>query len=480
MFRFCVLTAVSTPEQARGDKDSLDYQYKVARAYGERMGGAFVKLYQADGYTRSDYYDLSRAFAEIPELDKLATDATKKQFDVILLESFDRLGDIGKMLMHFLKPYRIQLRSVQQALPIDDPKIYDPGRDDSTAMMLGMSGTVNTYRIHKIVRAFAVGNPARARAGKFSIHVPYGYIKVDKNTAKVDPHIAALFVQFPGWLLSGCTINEIVHRANASGVPTKTGVPWCYKIIKYILQNPFYAGKTFHGRGYMDPIKHYTIMNESYEVYDGNHEAIWTWEQFQAMQTEIQRRRRTHYQRRDYNLTSLLLCETCGETLKISYNKESPRKYWRCDQRGHVSIPADRANVLVAAELKRMFLELDNVPVTDEQETAQDYSKRELVAVRRNIANLDARMDAYEPADFIERRRKLLAREAELLDADKQKAEALRREGERQAAVRTLHEIANDLEAWIVGAPPSVVKFHLSRVARFTVSLERKVTGTLL
>lgn len=472
MLRYIILAAVSTDEQI--DKASIPSQLELARAAGERLGGVCVGEYVIDGYSRTSYFNLSDAINDIPPLKQCLDDMQK--WDLLIVKNFDRLGSLGMPIFYYLSMYNKQLHSVEQATAVYPPETYRAGRDTAVPMMLQTAGISQVYRIAKISDAFRVGISARARRGVYANAVPYGYIKVDRNTVKIDPQIAALFAQFPGWLMAGVTISEIVGRADDSGVPASEGGKWSYHQIKYILRNPFYAGKTFWGRGKKHPELGYWMPDNEAELFDGTHEAIWTWEQFQAMQAEIIRRRRSYHRKYDYNFTALLFCSVCEGKLYIGYNKKLPHRYWRCKNH-HVSMRAEKMNTLVAAELKRMILEADNAPALPEPDKLQDYSRRELSAVRRNIANLDARMDAYEPADFIDRRKKFLTREAELLDEQKLKQESKRREGERTQAVRTLHEIAQDLGEWITDAEPSLVKYHLSRVARFVVAPGGTVRG---
>lgn len=481
-FRFCVLCAVSTQDQAAEGKGSLGYQYTAARDYGERMGGTFVRDYVADGYSRSGYYNLSDAFRDAPPLGDMARDASRHDFDVILMESYDRLGDLGFMLWSYLKsigaPY-IQLRSVQQALPISDPAAYNPFHDDLTPTVINNSLNTNVYRIHKIVRAFAVGNPKRARDGKYAVTIPLGYKKIDKENVKVDARVAALLVKFPAWFLSGMATHEIAQRANQSGVKSK-GKQWTHQTVNYILKNPFYAGKTFYNRGHVAANKSYKL-NPSVELYDGRHEALWDYETHLKILAEYERRAGKKKPRESYNLTSLLDCEVCGRALRLGYSGVEHRKvykYWRCENK-HITIKVERANEMVAAELERLF-SWDAEGIEPAEHKVKDLARRELAAVRRDIANLDARMDAFSPSDFIERRKKLLARESELLDEERQKQENARREVERVETRQSFRDLSGGFLFWLQATEPMEVRFRLSRAVKFTAHRDKTITAELI
>ena len=66
-WRFITLAAVSKDEQAI-DRASIPSQLEITRATGERLGGTFVNQYVIDGYSRTAYYNLDDALADIPPL----------------------------------------------------------------------------------------------------------------------------------------------------------------------------------------------------------------------------------------------------------------------------------------------------------------------------------------------------------------------------------------------------------------------------
>lgn len=470
-FRFCVFTAVSTPEQAASKHDSLDYQYRTAREYGERHGGTFVKLYRAGGYTRTDYYDLTRAFEEIPALSDLARDAAKNEFDVIIMESFDRLGDVAKMLFRYLKqlPNKIQLRSVQQPLPIENPANYDPSKDDSFSIVVGMADIFNAQRINKITRAFAVGNPKRAKDGKYSIQVPYGYIKVDKETVKIDNTVAQVLKKIPVWYTEGKSLKWMVDKLDTL-IPPPRGKKWHYNTLVYILNNPFYAGKTFYDRGSKTKRG---APSPNTTLYDGKHEPLWSWEMFGKIQDEMTRRRKVRSTPRDYNFTSLLICSECGDALHFS-SSSNGHYYWRCKNR-HVSIRIDLANEQVAAELQRLMRDHDYNP--PQKQDAQSEARRAIQSVERQIKRLDDayNADAYTPEEYAEKRKALLTQKSDLQDEQKQAELSRRRDADKIRSVRTMKDLLPHFPRWVAEADPREVKFHLSRLFKMTAYPNKKI-----
>ena len=465
-WRYVTLAAVSDEQQATEDKDSIPHQLKVTREYGERMGGEFVREYVAAGYSRSGYYDLTTAFTNIPAFGQLARDARLHKFDVILLESMDRLGDIGYMLFNFLatlgSPY-IQIRAVQQALPIEDPTIYHPRKDDSTPMMLNQSLTINRYRTSKIVRAFAVGNPRRARDGKYAMRVPDGYRRTQEKEAVIDERLAPLIAKFPEWFLSGVTRNEIAQRANQAD---PRGKVWNITHVTRILENPFFAGKTFHDR------------KNTPDLYDGKHEPLWSWDTYLKIQAELKRiRSRPRAKKSDYNFTSILKCSECGEILHIAYDSNKPQyKFWTCPKR-HCSISVRRANKAVANELRRLYDGLERVPPPKEE--VKDYTKKQLNQVNFEMQRLEDAYfaGAYTAVDYAEKKKALEARRADLLNEQLQADEAKRRIAGQEQAFMTLQAIMDKIEWWIENDDPVAVKYLIDKLVTLTVYPDKRIVA---
>jgi hypothetical protein len=467
-FRFVVLTAVSDPKQAEREKDSLDDQLRKAVAFGEQEGGEFLREYRADGYSRTGYWDLSQAFADIPAFGEIRRDVYQDTFDVVIVDSYDRLGSTVFAFWEFLKPFKKQFRSTQQALRIEDPATYNPSRDDSTTNMIVSAMMVQGYRINKITRAFEIGNARRARDGKPNNACPYGYIKVNKNQIVINDAVAPLIRNFTKWYLEGVIMSEIVRRANASGIPARKGGAWSDTVILQMLKNPFFAGKTFYGRYARDQKGYSRVKREPVDLYDGQHEPLWSYETHLQLQKEIARRHRTQLLKRDYNFTGLLKCAACRRTLRITYASTYPDvKKWRCPE-GHVRILAEDAERMVADELVRLFRDRSYTPTAHEQAT--DQIQRELSRVKQRLARLDEENEAgaYSTNEFVDKRKKLLARLTELENDEKRKQEIDQETARRVMILNTMHDLLPGMHIWIRQDDPRVVKYYLSLTVKLT------------
>lgn len=490
-YRFAVLSCISMEDKATEDHDSLDHQLRTAIAYGERWGGTFTREYRADGFSRSGWFDLSQVFTAEPEsFGELAQDARKHKFDVLIVESFDRLGDIGMALFNYFQslgePY-IQIVSAQQRIMIDDPKVYHPRRDDSIPNALAEALKVNKYRTNKNFRAFEMGNTARARDGKYANTFPYGYLKKEtghynKNGKPIhdlilDETVADLLRQFPKWFLSGATYIDIARRADESGVPPPEAEVWDDGYVKYILRNPFYCGKTFYRR--TEKIgKGYYRERDDAELYDGNHPAIWSYDTYLQIRAEMQRRMRVRNKpkKTDYNFTKLLRCSECGSHLSICYSgQRQNNKYWRCLNCGKVNIAIRLANQAVADELTRLFKDRDYQPTPEER--VKDNTKREISKlesqIRRDTEAYDA--GAYTPQVYAELRTKKLARLEELKNEEFETEAKRRQVSDRDALLTSMRELAPGFHYWITSHDPRSVNFDLSRIVILTAYPDKTI-----
>lgn len=465
LLKYCCLTAVSSDLQADERHDSLNHQLRVSKELGDRAAGEFVREYRIDGYSRVGYFNLSDAEEDIPTLRELIRDADLRKYDVIFMESYDRLGDILHMVWNRIKPLKIQLRSVQEMPFAANPNIYEPSKDDTTGTLIGASLGKQTYRINKIIRAFTVGNNKRARDGKYGNRVPMGYTRTVEKEAVLDPAIASLLVKFPEWLLGGELIAEIQRRASMSGINPGRG-QWSHKRILDILENPFYAGKTFYDRAHNG------------ELYDGKHEAVWTWETYLKIQEELERRRgEPRRKKTDYNFTSLIQCDTCRTNLQIGYSVDHPKyKYWYCRQ-GHVTISTVSADKQVTDELRRLYKDAKYTP--PQEQAVRDFTDRELSKITTSLSRLEAAylLGAYTPADYTTKKKELEAKRDELKDESRQRAEAVRRTASRQQIRKKMHEILPRIDEWITEYDPKMVNYDLRKNIKLTAHADKTITA---
>jgi hypothetical protein len=483
-FRFCVLTAVSTEDQATEEKESLAYQLHRAREFGEKWGGTFVREYRAEGFSRSGWWDLTETFRQCEAFAELARDAKLHLFDVVIVESYDRLGDLAMAFFNYFAaqgaPY-IQLISVQQRIMIEEPREYHPRQDDSIPNALADSLKNNKTRTNKIFRAGQVGIPARAKAGKYARRLPTGYTFTGtKKEYKVDldPVIKALLIDLKNKYLAGWTFPALAELAESV-----THTHWRRGTIKDIFLNPFYAGKTFHDRGYTDKKTNgYKLKEETVELYDGLHESCWDIETYHLLASEVKRRGEHLRHKRTYPLSGLVVCGTCNQNMHAVPARNQNYQYYtyyRC----RWCKRAIRENVVMAEfvrALRSRMSEFQDAPL----------SKPEPVDNSRAIASLRKQLDkirtAYETTDsytaeeYAERKRAIMREIEKLENVERQQEEQVREQRRQRDALLLVRDLLPGIETWMEITPPGEVNVQLSMVVEcVTVHADKTVRVTL-
>jgi DNA invertase Pin-like site-specific DNA recombinase len=143
---------VSTQDQTTANQE------RELRAVADRMGCEVVKVYKDHGISGAKGRDKRPAF------DALCKDAARRQFDVVMAWSVDRLGRSLKDLIDFLKELhalKIDLFLHQQGLDTTTPS------GKAIFQMIGMFAEFERAMIQKRVRAGLVR--AKAEGKKFTV-----------------------------------------------------------------------------------------------------------------------------------------------------------------------------------------------------------------------------------------------------------------------------------------------------------------------
>src|SRR5690349_8041945 len=147
--KFGILVGVSSDVQVE-DKASIPDQIQTCRATIEQLGGEEVGCYVMDGYSRTGYDSLADAMEDIPPLKEAIQAAEKNQYDVLILDNWDRLGDLGQLVHTRYKKYRKQIYSARQSGRLHDPDTYDPYSDESAGIDMHIQAIIQQYRMNKI------------------------------------------------------------------------------------------------------------------------------------------------------------------------------------------------------------------------------------------------------------------------------------------------------------------------------------------
>lgn len=161
------------------------------------------------------------------------------------------------------------------------------------------------------------GMTENAMRGNYQSDAPIGYLSPGNGQPPVkDPNTVQIPLMIKDMFLSGSTFFQIARKLNDLGYQTKRGNMWDTRGVRYVLENPFYAGKsrwnyTERGRR-LKPADEVIYAN-------GNWEALWdedTYNQIQQrLSTNLRKIRSRDVSSAKHWLSGILICSSCGGTL---------------------------------------------------------------------------------------------------------------------------------------------------------------------
>ena len=339
--RAVIYTRVSTQEQAKENKTSLEDQLSACKKMCIEKGWEVVGEYQDAGIS-------GHLLAERLGLQNLLADAKAGKFDLVVVKDFDRLARSktnASQIRDGLKKQFVQTYSLATPVEPRDPRKYDPMDDDLGLVVEGVSDFMSEIERNKIRRRMTLAKNAIAMNGKLPNNVPFGYKIVRtldehgkvSRTIEVDEEKAEIVRRIFQMSEAGAGKRTIALTFNQEGVaPIKSGPDsyWRSQAIAYILRNKTYAGFVRWGWRHAD----YEISrqkklrgHEGIEV-RGQHPAIISEELFDKVQLELKKRGTSHNGKAQMSrglLTGIAKCIRCGNGVtyckrRIKNSKRNP------------------------------------------------------------------------------------------------------------------------------------------------------------
>ncbi len=418
--RAAIYARVSSEEQREGQ--TIDSQIAELERFAGSQGWPVAGIYKDEGW--------SGAVLARPALDCLRDDASRKLFEVVLLNDVDRLArDVSHLgvIKRDLERHGVQVRF--RKLPAEKSPTYN--------LMVNILGSFAEFEREMIVDRTRRGRRHKVEVrqqymGSALTAYGYRYVPIDRATGRegrleIIPEEVAVVRQMFDWVdhesLSG---QAVLRRLNELRIPPKKrGGGWGKSSVLRILHNEMYAGIWHYGKyEHCEPEKrsrtwkyHRTPktslrLRERREwipvkLPDGLR--IIEWPQFQRVQGRLARNRvfSPRNSRHEYLLRGLLKCGSCGRAYvgDPGHGRFSYRCTGRC--RKMPNITEEKLNTPVWQALREALLNpsiiIDQVRRQAEEKAAEagkrHFQISELEAALEQVRREEERvLEAYRQA----------------------------------------------------------------------------------
>ncbi|HGQ1480345.1 TPA: recombinase family protein, partial [Streptococcus pneumoniae] len=237
---------------------SIDEQKAKLSSYCDIKDWSVYKIYTDGGFSGSN--------TDRPALEGLIKDAKKRKFDTVLVYKLDRLSRSQKDTLYLIEDIFIKNNIAFLSLQEN----FDTSTPFGKAM-IGLLSVFAQLEREQIKERMQLGKIGRAKAGKSMMwaKTSYGYdYHRETGTITINP-AQALAVKFIfESYLRGRSITKLRDDLNEK---YPKHVPWSYRAVRTILDNPVYCGfNQYKG-----------------EIYPGNHESIISKEEYDKTQSEL-------------------------------------------------------------------------------------------------------------------------------------------------------------------------------------------------
>lgn len=240
--RVALYCRVSTEEQREGQ--TIDSQINELERFAKEKGWIAVGSYCDEGWSGSL---LAR-----PELDRLRDDASKKLFDMVLINDVDRLArDVTHLGVIKRDLERLAVRVIFRKLPGEQSPTHN--------LLVNILGSFAEFE-----RELIADRTRRGRRHKVEVRqkflgciAPYGFKYIPKVAANQEtgllmglPEEATIVRQMYRWVdEEGLSIARVVTRLNKTGLlPRKRGRSWQKSSVRRILRSEVYAGVWYYNK----------------------------------------------------------------------------------------------------------------------------------------------------------------------------------------------------------------------------------------
>lgn len=335
--RVVIWTAVSSEEQAKDDKVSLEQQEQAGRAWAAAQGGTVVAHLSVPGHSRSEV-DLIDALDElrrngVTAYDDLRALWKERAFDVLWAYSHSRLGRARTILSHVID----NVIKSGATIFLEHGGIIDRHNKD---MQLAMGNMTAVTDLERFVESSRAGKAARAARGlPIGAHHPLSHRVIrdekgkgvalvpDESKRRLIEDAARLIVEgVPYFKLSETLYERFGHGMD--------GRPYAHSTFYELFHNPYFWGNGAFN--YRNPklrgagvglwvFDEDVPLPEGVEVWRGTHPPALTGELAEALKAAMRyRAQEMRGQMRPYRssvFAQLLVCGYCGHSMVLDSSR---------------------------------------------------------------------------------------------------------------------------------------------------------------
>lgn len=294
---------VSTDEQAE-EGYSIPAQRNRLEAYALSQGWEIVQWYVDEGESAKD---LNRT-----DLKRMLKAVEQNVFECVLVYRLDRLTrsvlDLYNLLNTFEK-HDVKFKSATE--------VYDT----TTAigrLFLTLVAALAQWERENLGERVRMGMQQKAKEGKWTVSLPPLGYKSNDSILEIHPQESLIIKEIYNLYLSGIGMWKIARDLNERKIYTRSGTPWGYSSVNYILNNPIYIGKTRYN---------FRVNQENYFEVEGIVPAIISEEEFNLVQKIMNSRKNVHPRQATskYLFSKVLKCFRCGASM-IGHYSQRKRK----------------------------------------------------------------------------------------------------------------------------------------------------------
>lgn len=478
-FNAVIWAAVSTRPQASRDVSIPD---QVARARAWLATRGYTEAHApviVPGESRQTLVSLSDAEVAIPQFKELLDLAEQGAVNLCVISDTDRFRGLLDQVVRALGTYGCQVYSLAQPVELTAPDEFRYYENDAQLLTFGLAQLMSHADIARFQRKRAHGMATRVdKRGLPPAHIPFGYRKPagqEANRAAVPVIVEServVLMRMKADYMAGKPLKEIAGWLNAEGVPGRLGGVWRARTVSTILANPFYAGLLRRNmtRTRADPRTrkriYHKVAPDQWIIAQGRHEALWSWDEHQAVLDAMAKRRRDNRgAHRAAHFSRLLRCAHCRSAMSAwrpaaGSGYADFRLRYICSQQQaapHAKLLEEQLQVDLRAQLEEIVRrQLRGGAVVEQDEQA------ELTQIQRALDACEAKRTRHEQAhgDGLMSLERLGARLAEVEAEEsrllKQRQTALDRAARQQRAARSMDQARAFLaryDEWMAGAP---------------------------